>query len=333
MSLCEAPLQTRSQASAALRICNIHSCHGTKWRLAHARGYLGLGMVEDAAAELDQIPADAAQETDVLVLRALVLQEQAKWPPLTEVARILVLRQPAEAGWWIAWAYATRRSRSLAEAEAILLDAERTHPQEPAIQFNLGCYACLRGDLAEARRRVRPGDRPGQIIPRKLPPPTLIWSRSGRRAARVLESRNMLRSSQIFRQRLFPCNEVLVPAIALSAQRTFSEALAPASTSLQPHGRIKPKLGLRRRLASQCFLETRRPPCVFWRRARWERRVSRHNLHHRANLSVKDPGFSRPWAGGAAPRQSSPRGVRSPRDPRQDARRTLTCRSGRGRCS
>jgi len=124
------------------------------WRLAHARGYLGLGMTEDAAAELDQIPAEAAQDTEVLALRAVVLQAPAKWPPLTEVARILVSRQPAEAGWWIAWAYATRRSLSLAAAEAILQEAERTHPREPAIHFNLACYACLRGDLAEARRRV-----------------------------------------------------------------------------------------------------------------------------------------------------------------------------------
>ncbi len=125
-----------------------------KWRLAHARGYLGLGMIGEAAAELDQIPAESAQETEVLALRALVLQEQSNWLPLEELARILVLRQPLESGWWITWAYATRRSRSLAAAEAILLQAERTHPQEATIQFNLGCYACLRGDLAEARRRV-----------------------------------------------------------------------------------------------------------------------------------------------------------------------------------
>jgi len=125
-----------------------------KWRLAHARGYLGLGMIEDAAAELDLIPAEAAQETDVLALRALVLQEQANWPRLTTVARELVLRRPAVAGWWITWAYATRRTESLVAAETILLEAERSHPREPAIQFNLGCYACLRGNLTEARRRI-----------------------------------------------------------------------------------------------------------------------------------------------------------------------------------
>ncbi len=125
-----------------------------QWHLSQARGYLGLGMVQEAAAELDQVsPADARQ-TDVLALRALVLQEKEEWPALVEAARELVQRQPGEAGWWIAWAYATRRSRSLAAAEAILLEAERSHPKEAAIQFNLGCYACLRQDLVEARRRV-----------------------------------------------------------------------------------------------------------------------------------------------------------------------------------
>lgn len=52
------------------------------------------------------------------------------------------------------WAYATRRAESLTAAEKILLEAERLHPAEPTIQFNLGCYACQRGALAEARRRV-----------------------------------------------------------------------------------------------------------------------------------------------------------------------------------
>jgi len=125
-----------------------------KWRLSQASGYLGLGMVAEAAGELDRIPAAEADRTEVLALRAAVLQEQSHWPPLEETARELVRRQPGESGWWIIWAYATRRSRSLAAAEAILLEAERTHPEEATIQFNLGCYACQRGDLAGARRRV-----------------------------------------------------------------------------------------------------------------------------------------------------------------------------------
>ena len=125
-----------------------------KWRLSHAQGYLGLGMVAEAAAELDRIPAPERDAVEVLALRMAVLQKQQDWPALRTVAGEFVRRVPAEPAAWVTWAYATRRAESLAAAEKILLEAERLHPAEPMIQFNLGCYACQRGDLAAARRRV-----------------------------------------------------------------------------------------------------------------------------------------------------------------------------------
>ena len=126
----------------------------SKWRLSHAQGYLGLGMVAEAAAELDRIPTAEANGLEVLALRVAVLQEQQNWPALRAAAGEFVQRAPAEAAAWITWAYAARRAESLDAAEKILLEAERVHPAEPTIQFNLGCYACQRGALAEARRRV-----------------------------------------------------------------------------------------------------------------------------------------------------------------------------------
>jgi len=125
-----------------------------KWRLSHARGYLELGMVEEAAAELRRIPREERDGTAVLALRAIVLQAQGRWRALCTTAAELVRRQPEEAGAWVTWAYATRRAVSLAAAEQILREAEEHHPAEPTIQFNLGCYACLRGDLKAARARV-----------------------------------------------------------------------------------------------------------------------------------------------------------------------------------
>ena len=125
-----------------------------KWRLSHAQGYLGLGMVAEAAAELDRIPAPDCDETPVLALRLAVLQERCEWAALRLVAAEFVRRDPAEPSGWVTWAYATRRAESLAAAEQILLEAERLHPREATIQFNLGCYACQRGALAEAQRRV-----------------------------------------------------------------------------------------------------------------------------------------------------------------------------------
>ena len=125
-----------------------------KRRLSYAQGYLELGMVAEAAAELDRIPAADSGALEVLAVRLAVLQEQKNWPALSALAGDLVRRAPAEAAAWVTWAYATRRADSLPAAERILLEAEQHHPTEPTIQFNLGCYACQRGDLPAARDRV-----------------------------------------------------------------------------------------------------------------------------------------------------------------------------------
>lgn len=125
-----------------------------KWHLSHTRGYLELGMVEEAAAELGLVPAADADNFDVRVLRALVLQEKKAWLALAPLAAGLVNEKPDDAGWWIMWAYAVRRADSLEAAEKILVAAQSNHPKEATILFNLGCYACQRGDLAKAQAHV-----------------------------------------------------------------------------------------------------------------------------------------------------------------------------------
>jgi predicted Zn-dependent protease len=125
-----------------------------RWRLSHIRGFLELGLIDEAAQELAQLPPEEQERPATLALRAAILQEQKRWPELAAVAADLVRQQPEEAGWWVTRAYAVRRSESLREAEAILREAEQRHPRDPTIQFNLGCYACQRGDLSTARERV-----------------------------------------------------------------------------------------------------------------------------------------------------------------------------------
>jgi Flp pilus assembly protein TadD len=122
--------------------------------ISYAQGYLALGMVAEAAAELARLPAADAQRPEALAVRLAVLHEQKKWTEVRDLARELVRSTPAEPALWISWAYATRRAESLDAAEEILREAEERHPTEPTIQFNLGCYACLRGDLAAARAHV-----------------------------------------------------------------------------------------------------------------------------------------------------------------------------------
>jgi len=123
-------------------------------RIRHARGYLALGMAAEAEAELARIEGPDASSLEVETLRLAALHEQEKWPAVSALAGRLVRAQPGEAGLWITWAYATRRADSLAAAEEILREAEALHPADATIQFNLGCYACQRGDLVAAGSRV-----------------------------------------------------------------------------------------------------------------------------------------------------------------------------------
>jgi tetratricopeptide (TPR) repeat protein len=127
----------------------------SKRRLSYAQGYLELGMLAEAGAELDRITGPEAGRSEVLAVRLAVYQEQQNWAAARETASELVRRNPAAAATWVTWAYATRRAASLEAAEEILLQGEDLHPREPTIKFNLACYACQRGDLALARLRLR----------------------------------------------------------------------------------------------------------------------------------------------------------------------------------
>jgi tetratricopeptide (TPR) repeat protein len=124
------------------------------WRLSHARGYLILGLIDEAADELAQLPDEWLDKDDTLALRAAILQEQKDWLQLQALASDLARRMPGTAEWWIMWAYATRRAESLPAAQSILREAELQHPTEATIQFNLACYACQLGDLEAARQRL-----------------------------------------------------------------------------------------------------------------------------------------------------------------------------------
>jgi len=125
-----------------------------KWRLSHIRGYLELGMVEAAATEFSKIDPGVYGESEVLKVSLCLFHEQENWSATRKVAAQLCEREPSVAAWWITFAYATRRAENLEAAEAILRVAVKLHPKEATIQFNLGCYACQRGDLAMAKAYV-----------------------------------------------------------------------------------------------------------------------------------------------------------------------------------
>jgi len=119
-----------------------------------AVGYANLGMFADALAELENLSPQMNMDEGVQEFKLRLLERAGRWQDAAGLASRLATSHPDESRWFIAWAFAKRRSDSIETASKILTDAASLHPKDPLIQFNLGCYACQRGDLTEARARV-----------------------------------------------------------------------------------------------------------------------------------------------------------------------------------
>ncbi len=124
-------------------------------RLEYARGYIQLGMVSEAAAELDALPSNTRWSTEALRVRIDLYMHSKEWALVVTVAKLVCEVTPADEGAWIAWAFALRELQQVAEAQEVLLHAEPLHGKTCGLlHYNLACYACLLGNLKEARRRL-----------------------------------------------------------------------------------------------------------------------------------------------------------------------------------
>ncbi|MFZ5806774.1 MAG: tetratricopeptide repeat protein [Verrucomicrobiota bacterium] len=119
-----------------------------------ALGYIKLGLFEDALQELEGVDPEQRSHPEVLSVWVEAYASAQKWQEMQRIALHLTTVQPENAQWWIHLAFATRRAESLSAARNILMQAEKLHPNEPTIQFNLGCYACQLGELNTAREHV-----------------------------------------------------------------------------------------------------------------------------------------------------------------------------------
>ena len=142
------------------------------FRLAHGLnavlGWLELGNVKEARAELAALPKEFCNDTDVLDVQWLLHARDEDREGALEVAERLLKADPDCSSGWLHRAYALRRTPQggLAQAAEALRPAAEKFPAESTIPFNLACYACQLGQMAEARHWLREAFRrgdPGQI--------------------------------------------------------------------------------------------------------------------------------------------------------------------------
>jgi predicted Zn-dependent protease len=118
-----------------------------------AVGWMELGNLAEARAELAQVSAAQQEHPDVLELRWSISAAEKRWEEALQVAEALVRRAPKRSSGWLHQAYALRRvpNGSIQKAWEALLPAFDKFPKEPTVPFNLSCYACQLRQLDLAR--------------------------------------------------------------------------------------------------------------------------------------------------------------------------------------
>ena len=106
-------------------------------------------MFAEADRELRALPDTDPWVKKKKAFQVAIRQQLEDWVNMQIIANELRLLYPEEEDWWIADAYATRRSKSVENARTILLDGLALHYESATIRYNLACYACVMGHPGE----------------------------------------------------------------------------------------------------------------------------------------------------------------------------------------
>jgi len=121
--------------------------------LAYALGYLELGLPAEARAELAGLSPEFLATVPALAARIEIAMAQSAWDEVIALAPELIGHDSTLERPWVAWAYALRELGRVGEAQETLLAGSRLIAKPSLlVHYNLACYACLLGELDEARR-------------------------------------------------------------------------------------------------------------------------------------------------------------------------------------
>ena len=127
----------------------------TERKLLAAQGYSELGMLDDAVAELENLPAAMQQDAEVLQVRLSIHMRQRRWENALEVSRTLCRSYPEDAMGFIHTAFCLHELGRTAEAKAFLLAGPSALLDEATYHYNLGCYDAALGNIEDAQAHLR----------------------------------------------------------------------------------------------------------------------------------------------------------------------------------
>lgn len=113
--------------------------------LEKARGYIDLGMLDEAWVELESLPDEFSSRPEALEMRIIVLLDRKDFEKAREVAMSLSEMDPEHHAGYIQGAYALHSLDKTQEAIDFLQTGPESLREEQCYFYNLACYEVALG--------------------------------------------------------------------------------------------------------------------------------------------------------------------------------------------
>lgn len=122
--------------------------------LRSALGWLELGLPDEALSELTGLSARDRMRRHALELRLLAEMECHRWNAAADTGRLLCLKEPKEARFFIHAAYCLHETGDTLAARDWLLRGPATLIEDPLFHYNIACYLAVLGDCKRAETHL-----------------------------------------------------------------------------------------------------------------------------------------------------------------------------------
>ena len=123
--------------------------------LLAAQGYLELGMVEEALAELSSFSGPFDQDPDIVELRLHIQMQGERWNDALTSAEELLRITPDAVPAFIHGAFALHEMGRTSEARDLLLKGPPVLKNDPTFHYNIGCYEAVLGNKESALQSLQ----------------------------------------------------------------------------------------------------------------------------------------------------------------------------------
>ena len=121
-----------------------------RFQIEAAEGWLMLGNPVEANEELEKISPENRRHPAALSVRWQVYATAEWWEAAWIVSKVLCEVMPESAEAWICQANTVRKYRGTHEALELLESVRKNFRGHPVVLYNLACYSCMMGRLADA---------------------------------------------------------------------------------------------------------------------------------------------------------------------------------------